>query len=403
MRKLNIIFVTVLLIFIGACKEEPIGQYPVDKVAPQKVANPVVENFKGGASITYDLPEEDDLLYVKAVYTLPTGKKKEEKASIFVNKITINGFAKSAKTEIRLISVDRSQNESDAVLVEIEPQDSPIFDVYESLNVSAGFGGIKLFWQNPEEIDIVLGIVYKNEENELMAIDNFYTSAASGSGAVRGLEPVETQFGVFIRDIYDNYTDTIFTTLTPWEETPLLKELWKEMPLCPSFERSPYGNTSMRVMWDGINVGHLSSGGYSTYYIGALTDEPLFFTFDLGVSAQLSRFRFWGRDNFFFNLHHPKEFEIWGTNDPAVANAGPCEWDGWILLGSYVSTKPSGDELVAHNQLSSEDIALAFAGEEFEFPVDVPQVRYIRFKTLRTWSDSQSLFISELAFWGNPQ
>lgn len=377
-----------------SCKEETIGQYPVDNTPPQRVSNPMITNIKGGAIIKYDLPYDDDLLYVKAVYKLPNGEEKETLASAFVNELTIKGFARSAKTKVLLITVDRSQNQSDPVEIEIEPLDSPIFDIYKSLSVIASFGGIKLSWQNPEKEDIVVGVLYKDEDNSFTSIDNFYTSIDEGVGAVRGLESKESVFGVFIRDVHKNYTDTLFTTLIPWEESELDKQLWRGMPLCSSFTLSTWSDP-INKLWDGKTVVGLGD----IYYLNT-TSSRIFFTIDLGVATKLSRFKFWGRNEWYFNLHHPKEFEIWGTNDPVVATSDACSWDGWELLLSGVSEKPSGPGATAFANLSTEDLALAHAGEEFEFPLEVPLVRYIRFRTLRTWTDSNSSFLGELTFWG---
>lgn len=385
----------VCSILLTSCKEEVIGQYPVDSTPPQKIANPLVTNTKGGATIKYDLPQDKDLLYVKAIYKLPNGIQKETLASAFVNELTIRGFARSTKTNVQLVTVDRSQNESDPVTVEIEPFDSSIFDIYESLSVIASFGGIKLNWENTTNEEVMVGVLYKDEENSFVPLENFYTSVDLGDVAVRGMESEETEFGIYIRDIFNNYTDTLVLKLTPWEESELDKSLWRGMTLCPSFTVSQYGK-AMPVLWNGVTV----IDAPEVYYLNTTSAVRTFFTIDFGVSAKLSRFKFWGRNNWYFNLHHPKEIEIWGTNDPAVANGDACSWDGWELLLSATSVKPSGPDPTAHANLTTEDLALAHAGEEFEFPLEVPDVRYIRFRTVRSWTDSNSSFMAELTFWG---
>ena len=399
MKKLNITWTFMLLAFMFSCKEQPVGQYPVDKIAPQSVANPVVQNTKGGAILTYDLPNEADLLLVKAVFTLPNGKQKVVETSAYTNSLVINGFAKSAKATVQLITVDKSRNESKPVNVEIEPLDSPIFDVFASTNIIAGFGGVKLTWSNSDKTDIIVGVLSKDEEGKYKPLENFYTSVATGLGAVRGLNSEPTEFGVFVRDIYDNYTDTLFATLTPWSEQQLDKKLFKPMTLASYFTLSQYGSTNMAVLWDGVTTN--TNTTTTMYYVNTTTAEKIFITFDLGVSAKLSRFKFWGRTGYYFNLHHPKGIEIWGTNDPLVANGDRDSFTGWNLLTSVTSTKPSGPEPLADNLLSTEDKALAAAGEEFEFPLEAPVSRYIRFRCVRSWTDSKSMFLGELTFWGN--
>lgn len=394
--KKYIISIALIMFFMYSCKEEEIGQYPVDDISPQEVSNPIVTNFKGGSTITYDLPGDKDLQYIKAVYTLPTGEQKEKLASAYTNELTIEGFAEAIKTTVNLISVDKSRNESAPVAVEIEPLQSPIYDIYNSLSVIASFGGVKLTWENPERKDIVIGVVTKNEEEgTYVPLETFYTSVAEGLGAVRGMEAEETEFGIYIRDIYNNYTDTLFSILTPWEESELDKGLWRGMSLCSDFTVSGYSGP-FSSLWDGRTIAQ----GDQTYYLNRTSSDPIFFTIDLGVETKLSRFKFWGRNEWYFNLHHPKEFEVWGTNDPDVANGGACSWDGWELLLSGTSEKPSGPDATSFANLTSEDLALAMSGEEFEFSLDVPNVRYIRFRTIRTWTDSNSSFVAELTFWG---
>lgn len=394
MKSITITYLVFLMIFLASCNEEPVGQYPVDNDPPQKISNPSVQNLKGSATIKYDLPDDPDLLYVKAVYALPNGKQKMKIVSAFINELTIEGFAKATKTTVSLFSVDRSKNESQPVTVEIEPLDSPIFDTYATLSVIASFGGLKIAWENPENKDIVVGVVYKDKDNNLVPLENFYTSVTAGAGAVRGLKAEETEFGIYIRDIFNNYTDTLFVTLTPWEESELDKSLWRGLPLCSKFTISQWGGAFTKL-WDGVTI----ADNTDVWYINT-TSERTFFTIDLGVKTKLSRFRFWGRNNWYFNLHHPKEIEIWGTNDPLVANGDACSWDGWELLLTAKSEKPSGGGATSFTNLSSEDLALARSGEEFEFPLEVPNVRYVRVRTLRSWTDSNSSFMAELTFWG---
>ena len=399
MKKLNFKWIFIIIFFIISCQQEQIGQYPIDEIAPQKVANPVVQNLKGKAIITYNLPEDDDLLYVKALYKLPNGKEKEVIASSFINSIIITGFAKSTKSVVQLISVDRSQNESEPVIVEVEPLDSPIFDIHESLKVQAAFGGMKLSWKNPVKEDIVISVISLNEYNEYETLETFYTTVAEGDDAVRGLEPKEREFGIFIRDIYSNYTDTLFTTLTPWEEQELNKKLFIEKPKCNLFPYSSWAPKTTSVLWDGITTSNNNASllAFSLAPVGI----DLFVTLDFGVTAKLSRFKYWQRDGFYFNLNNPRLFEIWGTNDPGVVNASACDWDGWEFLVACESWKPSGPDVVSEDKLTSEDLARARAGEEFEFPLDIPPVRYVRFRQKVNWSGGTTgMQICELTWWG---
>lgn len=391
------LYLFLAIALLNQCKEETIGQYPTDSVAPQQVSDVVVKNIAGGAELSYKLPNEVDLLYVQALYDLPNGKSGVTKASVFGNSMQIKGFGKSTKRTIQLVSVDRSRNESKPLNVEIEPLDSPIYGILDSLQVQESFGGFKLTWPNALKEDIVLGVLRKNETTgEFNYIDNFYSSEAYAQKAVRGLDSVRATFGLFVRDIYENYTDTLVVSLKPYFEQEIPKSGFVGLKLSSLFKLHSYGG-GMDKMWDGItNVDN------NLYYLQNGNTVMPYFTFDMGVKAKLSRFRLWQRVNYLFALHNPKLFEWYGTNDPVVAaDAETQGWENnpaWVKLMSCESKKPSG--LPAGAALTTEDDAYARAGEEFEFPLDAPAVRYLRFKLISTWSGSSGVHINELTFWG---
>ena len=137
----NALFVLLLLTVFSGCKEEYIGQYPVDSVAPKQVSNVQVQNMKGRVVLTYTLPEEDDLLCVTARYVLQNGVKREMSSSAYSNKIELKGFGKGRKYQVELYSIDKSYNESAPCVVEVEPEDSPIYDVFHTLQLFDAFGG----------------------------------------------------------------------------------------------------------------------------------------------------------------------------------------------------------------------------------------------------------------------
>lgn len=391
------IYLCLTIILLNNCKEETIGQYPTDHVAPKVVSNVVADNLAGGVKLTYQLPDEQDLLYVQALYDLPTGKQGVTKTSVFSNSMLIKGFGKSKKQTVQLISVDRSQNQSAPVSVEVEPLDSPIYAILDSLKVQESFGGFKLAWQNPWKEDIVMGVLKKNESTgEFNYIENFYSSEVDALKAVRGLDSTRATFGIFVRDTYENYTDTLVMSLKPYFEQEIPKSGFVGLKLSSRFKVHSYGG-GMDKMWDGItNVDN------NLYYIQNGNTVMPYFTFDMGVTAKLSRFRMWQRLNYLFALHNPKLFEWYGTNDATVANdAETLGWEtnpAWTKIMSGESKRPSG--LEAGAAITTEDQAYALAGEEFEFPLDAPAVRYLRFKLISTWSGSSGVHINELTFWG---
>ncbi|HMM17326.1 MAG TPA: DUF4959 domain-containing protein, partial [Petrimonas sp.] len=83
MKKTFTYILLFILIVFSSCKEELIGQYPIENIPPQKVTNTAVKNIEGGALITYNISDEDDVLYVKANYKLDDGTPMEIKSSIY--------------------------------------------------------------------------------------------------------------------------------------------------------------------------------------------------------------------------------------------------------------------------------------------------------------------------------
>ena len=67
MKKIAIISLILASAFWG-CKQEPIGQQALDGIAPGAVSKIVSTPIPGGAILTYQLPADEDLLYVKAIF-----------------------------------------------------------------------------------------------------------------------------------------------------------------------------------------------------------------------------------------------------------------------------------------------------------------------------------------------
>ncbi|MDR1666500.1 MAG: DUF4959 domain-containing protein [Bacteroidales bacterium] len=399
MKTYLILFSTLLL--ASACAEDPIGQYPVDSTPPQPLKSWEVINFAGGSTISYELPDETDLLYVKTQFTLPNGEKQDIRASVFSNVITIKGFARSQKYTLQLVTVDRSQNESEPTEVEIHPENAVIYDLVESIQPTVARGGFKVTWENAVRENVVVTFLRKNDDGGYELLEAIYSSELHAQRAIRDQKNKPTTFAVFARDMYNNYTDTMEFTLTPLYEEKLNKDLFQEMPKLSSFVLHNWGKSTLSVIWDNTEIAGAVAG--QVYYIQSHSDgvTTAYFTLDLGVKAKLSRFRMWGRSDYYFRLHNPYDFYLMGTNEQSIAlNAASTdeEWGGPLI--NCISYRPSG--LDSSQPATADDLAFAQAGEEFEFTGDEPAVRYIRFRVRRAWGGSIALHVAELSFWGEP-
>lgn len=89
--KKNIFILLIFASLLYSCNEDKVGQIATDGQAPDKVKNVVVQNIPGGALLSYDLPTDEDLLFVEARYE-QKGTICNVKASCFEPKLTIEGF-----------------------------------------------------------------------------------------------------------------------------------------------------------------------------------------------------------------------------------------------------------------------------------------------------------------------
>lgn len=374
------------LLSFGACKQEALGPAEKDGTAPGPVQNIVVENLNGAAKISYSLPADPDLLYVKAQYTTKKGDIRETKVSRFNSNLTVVGFGDTLAYEVTMYTVDKSENASTPVKVMVHPLTPSVKLVRDSVTLNADFGGIDVHFINHAEENLAIVVLANDSLGQFSPVYTQYTNLSKGDFAVRGLAAVPAKFGVYVRDRWGNLSDTLTITLTPLYEELLDRTKMKGIVLPTDAPLGYDGNIN------GLFDGNVLDG---FYHSGDAARMPQWFTFDMGVTAKLSRLTWFMRDQFLYSLHNPRVVEIWGSNNPNPDGS----FDGsWILLAQHTQIKPSG---LPDGQLSQADIDAAHAGETLTFPLDVPKVRYIRFKTLKNWSNGTYVNFYELMLWGD--
>ena len=88
----------LLLVLSGqSCKKDELDTTP-----PGKVSVTTVEPTNGGAIISYDLPSDNDILYVKAEYMNSLGNEVFKSSSHFGNSIEVDGFNDTLSHKIKL-------------------------------------------------------------------------------------------------------------------------------------------------------------------------------------------------------------------------------------------------------------------------------------------------------------
>lgn len=432
-------FIVLSFLFLWKCQEMPDMSDPKDNVPPGIISNPVVENINGGAIITYSLPNDKDLLGVKAIYSLKDdGEKLEMYSSAFRDTIELKGFADTKEREVTLICIDKSYNESNPVVVKINPLTPPIDLIRETLKINTAFGGVRATWNNRFKENIALSLYVEDSLGYMTHYDTYYSASIEDGVTFRGLDPVEKRFKIEMRDRWDNYAEPLTFTLTPLFEEEILPRHPSTLEVLWDIAYGAYDGTRawrgdfMRLYnggttgWNDIFNGARMSWGiiidgahnyndnrWAVFYKPRLLDyfpdsnedptyfKPAYFIFDLKEEVIPSRIVIYAM---FMGEVFPNSFEVWGTN--STPKGGPkdfnniteslnywTEWyfppyvegqdtwkNDWIKLGEY-KVRPTPSGAYADTELTEEDLAIRRNGYEMEVYPDIvgTKVRYLRF------------------------
>lgn len=151
------------------------------------------------------------------------------------------------------------------------------------------------------------------------------------------------------------------------------------------------GVRDLSKIWDGATA---NPGILHTVENAPGFNFPHHFTFDMGVLADVSRFRIWPRtESGAFTGHSPRFFEIWGSDelkkDPDDEYWNSEAWkDDWKLMGDHEILRGGAAEWQA--------------GWEYNVNEEIGQVRYIRLIIKnQNWQGSNCINIGEITIWGD--
>jgi hypothetical protein len=390
--KKKIYIVWLFALCMTGCTEEKRPEIVINTEPPKPVTDVQVTNLPGGAMLKYQLPDDEDLLYVKAAYSYKDGHQAEARSSLYCDSITILGFGTEDERIVELRAVDRSNNESAPVSVTIKPLEPPVNAVGRTLELIPDFGGIHLYWKNPERAEISVVIEKEDHNNEFVPLEILYSTLAEGEASARGMDTVPANFKVYALDRWDNKSAVLEGTVTPLFEEQF--DRLKFQALFVEGDEPDAHGWPLPLLFDG------KIDGNNGFHTGQGTGRwPQWCTFDMGVKGKISRIKVWqrgrGDDGQEWHYRHGnlKHFEIWGTNDANQL----ADWNAWTRVMDCMSVKPSG---LPMGQLSDEDRGYAAAGEEFLCSPDMPAVRYLRLKALETWGQADYFFIMEIEVYG---
>lgn len=385
-----LLLIMASLLMVASCKEELTGPSVNDGVPPSPVSQVIVKNEAGGALLKYTLPQDPDLLYVEAVYSIRPGIFRNTKSSFYNNNVRIEGFPLSQQYEVLLYAVDKGENRSEPVRVLVDPTTSPINKAFASLVVIPTFGGISITFTNEDSANIVITSMIMDSTGKFVDIHKNYTNLKKNTYAVRGLPSVDTTFGVFINDRFDNVTDTLIITLKPVFE---LQIPFNQITVVQGQAGDVWAR---RSPWDWHFIFDGDMGHFGNKFIVTATGSgiPQSFTMDFKKEYKFSRFKMWQRNDNAYYTQGPRTFELWGRLDAPDIN--DPSYDGWTKIGDYEHIKPSG---LPDPQFTDDDKQYIIEGSDFEFEL-MPAFRYVRFKTTKLWGTGDFLVLGELIFWG---
>ena len=231
--KNRIIFIitSLLLVFITGCKEEGrVDYFNKNAPAPAQVKITEIRNTPGGAVLKYKVPNDENLLYVKAVYEIQPGVQLETKSSYYKDSLVLEGFGAVRTYDVNLYSVGKNEKASEPLTVQINPDTPPI--QLASLELNATFGGVSVKVNNPKRAN--LAIVLMGDTAQLgyqTTLQTFYMSGEKANFSYRGLDAIPLDFSIYMRDRWGNLSDIKTATLTPWFMEFIPKDTWREVHL----------------------------------------------------------------------------------------------------------------------------------------------------------------------------
>ena len=392
------IYILLLAAFaFTACNEEVL-----DTTAPGKVTDISYTPTNGGAILTFTAPDDDDLLYVKAVYTNSLGKEVFKVTSHYGDSIEIDGFKEATPQKIKLYAVDRSNNHSEPAEIEVTPMKSFIYLVQESIQMKEQLGGVRITWENPDQKTV---FVYVNFSKAGKTYERILSSALSDPVLmIRGLDPEEYSFSVTVEDFNGNKTDKMDVgTYKPLLEQKIDKSTWKVLQNL-SVDGDKWEGT-LASFWDDV-VDTKESGSDNSYFIinrddnGGMLKWPLDIVVDLNKTVVVNRFVVWQRafayvnaeqngvstDYCYYKEENMKSFSVSVSTDKLT----------WTSLGVF----DIGDPRDASGVISPAKYKEAIDGHEFNLESVSQPFRYMKFSILSNYGSETNVYGSEITLYG---
>jgi hypothetical protein len=407
-------FTTLLLlpavfIIVGCGKTTGYNEIvSADKTPPDPVSNIQIQNDAGTATLTYTLPESENILYVEASYEIRPGVKRQSVSSYYSNRVVLDGFAKDIAYNVQVVTVSRANVRSQPVNVQVHPSRPPYLTAMDNILIRSTFGGVNAVLKNPTKANVGVAILkYDSTYRVMKPVTQKFGKDSSLSALVRGYDSVNYYWGFVTMDQFGNRSDTVFQWIKPIFEIqlpkyPTMKGYALSTDATPGWTIDNLVNNTFAINSDAANCWR---GTGQTAY-------PISCTIDLGGLRKLSRYLLYGRNGstnqFMWTNENPVEWTMWGCSDiipdnvllPTGAQLGD-QVGNWLCLGRFLHPpKPSG---LPVNQSTQADIDLYNAGFPYDFDLNIPNLRYIRFSCEQNFDGTFLCIVREITFFGQVQ
>ena len=381
----------ILATIISCSKNEDLDTNP-----PGIVSNITVTSTNGGGIISYSLPSDEDILYVKAVYFNSQDEEVFRVSSKYNSTLEVNGLNQTSPVKVKLYVVDESENKSEAVEIEFTPLKSFIFLVQESIEITPDLGGIKITWDNIASKTVFVYVHILDGVNETIRI--LSSNNAQELQFIRGLEPKEITISIKVEDFDGNITELEDKgQYTPLFEEKIDKSTWT-LVNGQSINGDAYEGRTVNF-WDDV-VDTVETDSDNSYFIatrdnnGGSLNFPLDIVIDLNKNVKIQRFIVWQRA-YWYNgggvTYHYQEENIKSFNLYASTDA-----QTWNLLGQF----DIGDPRDGSGNIPATAFQEAIDGHEFSLLDTSEAFRYLKFEITSNYGSTQITVGSEITLFG---
>ncbi len=388
----KIIFLIFLITLTFSCSKNE----DVDSTPPGILSNISVVPTNGGGIISYSLPSDNDISYVRAEYTNSQGEEVFRVSSSYNTSVEINGLNQTTPIKVRLYVIDENENISDEVEVEFTPLESFIYLVQQSIEISPDLGGVKITWENNATKTVFVYVHILNGTDETIRI--LSSDNAEESLFIRGLDAVEMTFSTKVEDFDGNITDLqVVGNYTPLFEEKIEKNTWT-LITSQSINGNAYEGRTVNF-WDDI-VDTVETDSDNSYFIatrennGGSLNFPLDIVIDLNKNVKIKRFKVWQRAYWYqgggvtyhYQEENIKSFNLYASNDA----------QSWDLLGEF----DIGDPRDSAGNIPASAFQEAIDGHDFTLANTSEQFRYLKISITSNYGSTIITVGSEITLYG---